>query len=230
MSTSEHTDRDYEKELRRLREQLLVMGGRVESLISASLKALEARDHDLAQRTIAADLAVNRLEVEIDGACLRILARRQPMASDLRFITIALKVVTDLERIGDLGVNICERVIELSSEPAARPLLELPRMAEEARSMLRDALDALVARDTARAQAVIQRDQVVDSLHARIFEELLAHMMENTRNVYRATRLASIAKYLERIADHATNLAEMVVFMVCGQDVRHLAREDVCLS
>jgi phosphate transport system protein len=162
---------------------------------------------------------------------LRILARRQPVASDLRFIAIALKVVTDLERMGDLGVNICERVMELSAEPGLKPLLDLPRMAQETRAMLREALDALVARDAVRAQAVIDRDHLVDALYAQLFTELLSHMSENPRHVYRATRLASIGKYLERIADHATNVAEMVVFMVRGQDVRHLAgREGVCMA
>jgi phosphate transport system protein len=223
MKALEHTDREYEQELRRLREQLLVMGSRVEDLIGGSLRALEERDHALAQRMIAADLAIDQLEVEVDSACLRILARRQPVASDLRLIAIALKVVTDLERMGDLGVNICERVMELSSEPALSSLLDLPRMAEETRSMLREALDALVARDAVRAQAVIERDHLVDALYAQLFSELLSHMSENPRNVYRAMRLASIGKYLERIADHATNVAEMVVFMVRGEDVRHLS-------
>jgi len=223
----EHTDREYEHELRQLREQLLVMGSHVESIIGDSIQALLERDSKLADRTIAADKVVNRMEVELDGLCLQILARRQPVASDLRFITLVLKVVTDLERIADLGVNICERVLELNAEPQLKPYVDIPHMGREAQSMLREVLDAFVAKDAERARKVIDRDEVVDALYAQVFRELLTFMMESAHNVYRATRLQSIAKYLERMADHTTNLAEMVIFMVDGQDVRHLtSRED----
>ena len=223
----EHTDREYEHELRQLREQLLVMGSHVESLIGDSIQALLERDSKLAETTIVADRLVNRMEVELDGLCLQILARRQPVASDLRFITLVLKVVTDLERIADLGVNICERVLELNTEPQLKPYVDIPHMGREAQSMLREVLDAFVAKDAERARKVIDRDQVVDALYAQVFRELLTFMMESAHNVYRATRLQSIAKYLERMADHTTNLAEMVIFMVDGQDVRHLtSRED----
>ena len=223
----EHTDREYEHALRNLREQLLVMGSHVESIIGDSIQALLERDSKLADRTIAADKVVNRMEVELDGLCLQILARRQPVASDLRFITLVLKVVTDLERIADLGVNICERVLELNSEPQLKPYVDIPHMGREAQSMLREVLDAFVAKDPERARKIIDRDQVVDALYAQVFRELLTFMMESAHNVYRATRLQSIAKYLERMADHTTNLAEMVIFMVDGQDVRHLtSRED----
>jgi phosphate transport system protein len=144
------------------------------------------------------------------------------VASDLRFITMALKLVTDLERIADLAVNIAERVIELNEEPPLKPYIDLPKMAEEAQTMVRQALDAFVARDADAAQAVIKRDTVVDAYNVQIFRELLTYMMEDPRNIARAIRLLSISKYLERIGDHATNLAEMVVFMVKGQDIRHL--------
>jgi phosphate transport system protein len=227
MPGREHTDREYEHELRNLREQLLVMGSHVESIIGDSIQALLERDSKLAERTIATDKVVDRMEVELDGQCLQILARRQPVASDLRFITLVLKVVTDLERIADLGVNICERVIELSTEPQLKPYVDIPHMGREAQSMLREVLDAFVAKDAERARKVIDRDQVVDALYAQVFRELLTFMMESAHNVYRATRLQSIAKYLERMADHTTNLAEMVIFMVDGQDVRHLtSRKD----
>jgi phosphate transport system protein len=223
----EHTDREYEHELRNLREQLLVMGSHVESIIGDSIQALLERDSNLAQQTIAADKVVDRMEVELDGLCLQILARRQPVASDLRFITLVLKVVTDLERIADLGVNICERVIELSTEPQLKPWVDIPHMGREAQAMLREVLDAFVAKDAERARKVIDRDQTVDALYAQVFRELLTFMMESAHNVYRATRLQSVAKYIERMADHTTNLAEMVIFMVDGQDVRHLtSRED----
>ncbi len=223
----EHTNRQYEHELRQLREQLLVMGSLVESIIGDSIRALMERDTKLADRTIQADRSVDRMEVELDGFCLDILARRQPVASDLRFITLVLKVVTDLERIADLGVNICERVVELNAEPQLKPYVDIPHMGVEAQSMLREVLDAFVAKDAKRARAVIERDQVVDALYAQVFRELLTFMMESAHNVYRATRLQSIAKYLERMADHSTNLAEMVIFMVDGQDVRHLASREV---
>jgi phosphate transport system protein len=183
---------------------------------------LVERDTELAQRMIDFDHQVNRLEVEIDELCLRILARRQPVASDLRLITLALKLVTDLERIGDLCVNICERVIELNMEPPLKPYVDLPRMAQTAQSMIRDALDAFVNADVDLSRDVLDRDRVVDAYYGQIYRELLTYMMEDTRNIYRAIRAQSIAKYLERIGDHATNLAEMVIFMVVGKDVRHL--------
>jgi len=221
MRAREHTDREFEQELRHLREQLLLMGSHVESIIGSSLRALLERDSVLAQRTIEADRIVDRLEIEIDGLCLQILARRQPVASDLRFVTMVLKAVTDLERMGDLGVNISERVLELNDEPPLKPYVDLPRMADETQMMLRESLDAFVAKDADRARRVIVRDKIIDDLYAQIFRELLTYMMEESKNVYRATRLQSIAKYLERIADHATNLAELVVFMVKGSDIRH---------
>lgn len=220
----EHTDRRYEGELRTLREQLLLMGAKVEEMIAGSIRSLTERDSDLAHRTIDSDHYINRLEVDTDDLCLRILARRQPVASDLRIITIVLKMVTDLERIGDLGVNICERVIELNAAPALKPYVDLPKMAEVAQAMVREALDAFVSRDAERAQLVIDRDRTVDAYYAQIFRELLTYMMEDPRNIHRATRVQSIAKYLERIGDHATNLAEMVIFMVKGKDIRHLGR------
>lgn len=224
MTPREHTNREYEQELRKLREQVLRMGAKVEEIIGGSIKALLERDSPLATRMIAFDRKINQMEVDIDELCLLVLARRQPVASDLRFITMALKLVTDLERIGDLGVNISERVIELNEEPQLKPYVDIPRMAEEVQAMLRESLDAFVAGDPERAQAVIERDNNVDAFYSQIFRELLTYMMEDTRNVYRATRLQSIAKYLERIGDHATNLAEMVVFMVKGKDIRHTGK------
>ena len=223
-SAREHTNREYEQELRKLREQVLRMGAKVEEIISGSIKALLERDTVLATRMIAFDRKINQMEIDIDELCMVILARRQPVASDLRFITMALKLVTDLERIGDLGVNISERVVELNDEPQLKPYVDLPRMADEVQSMLREALDAFVAGDPDRAQAVIERDKTVDAYYTQVFRELLTYMMEDTHNIYRATRLQSIAKYLERIGDHATNLAEMVVFMVKGKDIRHTGK------
>jgi phosphate transport system protein len=220
----EHTHREFEQELRRLREQLLLLGTKVEDTIRGSIRALTERDTSLAERTIASDKDIDQLELQIDELCMQMLARRQPVASDLRFITIALKLVTDLERVGDLGVNICERVVELNAEPPLKPYVDMPNMAREVQEMLREALDAFVTTDADRAQRVIVRDRNIDAYYAQILRELLTYMMEDPRNIFRATRLQSIAKYLERIGDHVTNVGEMVVFMAKGKDIRHGGR------
>jgi phosphate transport system protein len=215
-----HIDQEFESELDRLRERVLLMGARVEEMMRSAMRAFADQNTKLAREIIASDRLVDQLELEIDEACLQVLARRQPVASDLRFITTTLKLVTDLERIGDLCVNLAERVVELGTDqpPQASPI---PRIAEAAHGMLHDALDAFVARDAARAQDVLGRDKIVDAYYAQLFPELVARMMADSQVVFRSTRLLSIGKYLERIADHATNIAEMVVFMVKGQDVRH---------
>src|SRR3954454_16730429 len=218
------TDREYDSELHKLHDQLLLMGAKVEEMIANSMRALTERDSELARRMIEFDHQINRLEVDTDELCLRILAKRQPVASDLRLIATALKLVTDLERIGDLGVNISERVIELNAEPPLKPYVDTPNMAREVQEMLHEALDAFVAADADRAQRVIVRARSVDAYYGQIFRELLTYMMEDPRNIFRATRLQSIAKYLERIGDHVTNLGEMVVFMVKGKDIRHAGK------
>jgi phosphate transport system protein len=220
MSTS-HTSKVYEHELRTLREKLLLMGSLVEEMIQKGSTALSTRDTGLAKATIRLDRRINRLECEVDELCMRILATRQPVASDLRFVTTALKIVTDLERIGDLCVNICERVEELNEEPPLAPAADLPSLAEESSAVVHDALDALVARDVDRARQLLVRDDVIDDHYARIFQEILQMMSRDPSTVYRATRIQSIAKYLERIADHAMNIAESVVFLVKGTDIRH---------
>jgi phosphate transport system protein len=216
-----HTDRDYEQELGRLRQSVLLMGARVENMIGRALKAFQVRDIALAAETIDLDLEVDQLEIDIDRACIRILARRQPVASDLRFITTALKIVTDLERIGDLATNVCERVRELDDVklPAVRACIV--EMGEAAHDMVREALDAFIAGDDGRAVRVLERDNHVDAIYARLFPALLEQMTPDESSVLSAQRLQSVGKYLERIADHATNIAEMVVFMVRGEDLRH---------
>lgn len=217
-----HTDRAYEVELSKLREELLLMGAKVEAMVAASVRAFNERDYDLARRTIEADHEINRLEVEVDGFCLSILARRQPVASDLRFLTSTLKLVTDLERIGDLAVNICERTVDLAMDPPQRSYPNLVRMAEAVQGMVHDALDAFVATDPAKAQWVIEQDRMVDSLYMHLFHEVLVVMMEDRSAIHRGMGVQSIAKHLERIGDHATNLAEQVVFLAKGRDIRHL--------
>ena len=216
-----HTDRDYEAELARLRAQLLLMGGEVEGMIAASIRAFRDRDADLARRMIVTDRHVNRLELDIDELCLRILARRQPVASDLRFIATALKMVTDLERIGDLAKNICERVIELAGEAPVAHGIGLIEMADVVHGMVRGALDAFVAANIERARGVIDEDNRVDAWYAQALQALLTSMARDTGSIQATMRVLSVAKYLERIGDHATNLSEMVVFMVGGKDIRH---------
>lgn len=219
-----HTDSEYEHELKKLREGLLLMAGRVEEMISNSVRALIERDLELARSTIEADHLVNRAEVEHDKLCMMVLARRQPVASDLRFITLTLKMVTDLERIGDLAVNICERAIDLGEQPPLKPWVDVPRMGAIAQSMVRDAIDAFVDADVERAQSVIDRDDELDELYIGVFRELLSTMIGDSLKVERGIHAQSVAKWLERMGDHATNLAEQVVFMVNGQDIRHTHR------
>jgi phosphate transport system protein len=216
-----HTDKAYEAELRTLREQLLEMGGLVETAIAQSVRAVIERDATLAEQVKVRDRVVNRQEVAIDQACRRVLALRQPAASDLRFITTALKIVTDLERMGDLAVNIAERAADLAQAPALRPLHDLARLAELSEEQLKKALDAFVTGNAEAAEAVMQGDDHLDALYLKIFNELLTVMMEDPRSIRRATSLMFVAKHLERFGDHATNLAEMVIFMVRGTDVRH---------
>ena len=217
----EHTSRHYERELQDLKEQILRLGGMVEEMIASAMASLLGRDPDLARRVIASDPKVDAAELEIDHLCLSVLALRQPAASDLRFIATGLKIVTDLERIGDLAVNIAERSIELSEEPPLKPYIDIPRMASAAAGMVHRALDAFVGRDPGEARAVLGEDEGVDKLNVQLFRELLTYMIEEPKSISRALRITFIAKYLERIADHATNIAQMVIFMCEGRDVRH---------
>ena len=216
-----HTDRQYEAELIRVRDLLAAMGGKVEGMIQDAVQALVDHDPDRATTVVGRDREVNVLELEVDELCLQVLARRQPTASDLRFLAASLKLVVDLERIGDLAVNVADRVVELAQQPALKPYIDLPRMGRIAREMVSDALDAFVRRDAALARTVFPRDNTVDAIYAQVLRELLTYMIEDPRNIYRATRLLSIAKHLERIGDHATNVAEQVIFLVEGHDVRH---------
>jgi phosphate transport system protein len=221
-----HTDRDYESDLRKLREQLLLMAGRVEEMIGEAVRSLVDRDPSLARKTIDSDHKVNRAEIAIDEQCLLILVKRHPMATDLRFVTLALKMVTDLERIGDLAVNICERAIDLARFPLLKPYEDIPRMTDLAQSMVRDAIDAFVLSDSDKAEQIMQRDDEVDELYHQIFREILALMIRDPSVVECGIHLQSVAKYLERISDHATNLAEQVIFMVRAKDVRHAGKLD----
>ena len=211
----------FDAELNEVRARLLEMGGKVELMIADSVKSLVERDSALAERTICTDAGINQMEIEIDRKCLHILARRQPAARDLRFVALALKIVTDLERIGDQCVSIARHAIELNREPQLKPYIDLPRMADAAGNAVREALDAFVRGDAATAVRVCREDRIVDELNEQLQRELLTFMMEDTATVERAMRITAISKFLERVADHATNIAEMVVFMVDGKDIRH---------
>lgn len=217
-----HIYKTFDLELNELKEKLLYEGGLVEKAIHDAIRALLERDSDLAKKVIEADVLINDVEVEIDEFCLKLLALRQPAARDLRFITTAIKINYDLERIGDMAVNICERVEELNQEPQLKPYIDLPKMAETTQLMLKESLNAFVKEDVMLAAKVTKDDKQVDELLDQIFRELLTYMMQDLRTITRATRLLFIAKYLERMADHAVNIAELVIFMVEGRIIRHL--------
>jgi len=213
--------RHFDDELKSLKEKILRMGGIAEEQVQGSLRALIARDSDLARKIIENDRRVNALDVEVDEDCLRLLALQQPTARDLRFITTAMKISTELERISDLAENICERAIELNEEPQLKPYIDIPRMANWSLRMVKEALDAFVTGDASLARKVCTDDDFVDDLTHQLFRELLSFMLENPQTITRAIRITFIAKYLERIADHATNVAELVVYMVEGKIIRH---------
>jgi phosphate transport system protein len=213
--------RHFHEELDALRQTLLAMGGLVEDQIRRAMRALLERDDVLAQEVIDRDRQVNTYDVEVDEQCVELLALHQPAASDLRFITTAMKIVTDLERIGDQAVNIAQRVLELNRDPQLKPYIDLPRMADKAQRMVKESLDAFVAGDTALARQVCGADAEVDALKEQIFRELLTFMMEDPRTIPRAIRIILISRFLERVADHATNIAEMVIYLVEGKMVRH---------
>jgi phosphate transport system protein len=213
--------RHFHEELGALKQTLLAMGGLVEDQIRRVMRALVERDDEQARDVIDRDRQVNAYENEIDEKCVELLALHQPAAGDLRFITTAMKIVTDLERIGDQAVNIAQRALELNREPQLKPYIDLPRMAEKAQAMMKESLDAFVSRDATAARRVRGQDEAVDALNHQIFRELLTFMMEDPTTIPRAIRLILIARFLERVADHATNIAEMVVFLVESKMVRH---------
>ncbi|MCA9471482.1 MAG: phosphate signaling complex protein PhoU [Nitrospirales bacterium] len=213
--------RHFDEELTELKQKILRMGALVEEQIQQATHALTSRDVDLAQEVINNDRRVNTLDVEVDEACLNLLALYQPAARDLRFITTAMKISTDLERMSDLAENICERTIELNEEPQLKPYIDIPAMAEKCLKMVGEALDAFVRGDSVLARKVLEDDDEIDELNEQLFRELLSYMIENPKTISRAIRLSFISKYIERIADHATNVAELVVYMVEGKIIRH---------
>jgi len=216
----------FDDELKDLRERVLKLGCMVENAIRDSVKALVERDSDLAMEVIKRDHLINALDVGIDEECVRLIALRQPLARDLRLITTTMKITTDLERMGDMAVNIAERAIELNDEPQLKPFVNIPKMAELAQSMVRDALDAFVTGCSRLPYEVIKRDDEVDDLTVKNFEELLSFMIQDPKRIPLAIKRTYIAKYLERIADHATNIAEMIIYMCKGKMIRHTELSD----
>lgn len=214
-------ERHFEEDFDRIKGKILMMGSLVEDQIRNALIALVERDEDLARQVIENDHKVNTFDVEIDEMALDALVRYQPVAKDLRFVTTAMKISTELERMSDLAENICERAIELNEEPQLKPYIDIPHMAERARIMVKESLDAFVKMDSALARKVIHDDDFVDNLTEQLFRELLSFMMENPKTISRAIRLSFIAKYIERLGDHATNVAELVVYLVEGKIIRH---------
>jgi phosphate transport system protein len=201
------------------------MAGIVEEAVRHSVQSLVKRDSDLARKTFEVEDRINKIEIAIDEMCLKLLALRQPMAADLRFITSAMRIITDLERMGDEAVNISERALSLNEEPQIKPYIDIPRMAEIAQSMVKDVLDAFVNRDPKLARSVCARDDVVDGLNDQVVRELLTYMVSDPKTITRSVHLMIVARCLERIADHATNIAEDVIFMVDALVIKHHADE-----
>ena len=221
MEGTRRTSTHYERELQDIKQNLLYSGALTEKAIENVTASLLDRSSDLARQVIEGDAEIDRLDTEIEEQCIRLLALRQPIARDLRFITTAIKINGHLERIGDMAVNIAERVLALNEVPQLKPYIDLPRMAEIARSMIRGSLDAFVREECELANRVRRMDAEIDTLNEQIFRELLTYMMEDPKKIHASLLIMQIAKNLERIADHAEGIADMVVYMVTGKTVRH---------
>jgi len=217
--------RHFAEELEQLKHRLLVMGGLAEERVRLAVRALVDRDPATMAEVIAGDSELNRFHVEIDDRCFKLLALHQPMAGDLRTIVAAVKINSDLERVGDLAVNIAEAAQRYTTHPPVKPLVDIPRMADLAQGMLHDALDAFVSRDLNAAQKVLDSDDLLDELKNQVFRELLTYMLGEPRTVEPGIDLILISRHLERVGDHATNIAEDVIFIVAARDVRHHAGE-----
>ena len=214
-------ERRFDEELKQLKARLLTMAGLAEQAVGKSVKALVDRDPRLAASLWEDDAAINQLEVEIEESCLSLMARYQPEAKDLRFIAMIFKIVNDLERVGDQAVNISEQTVDLLNEPLLKPLIDIPKMAVLAQQMLKDALDAFVNQDAEQARAVCRRDDEVDRLNDQVYKELLVYMARDSKTITRAIDLILVGRHLERVADHATNIAEDVYYLVKGTSMKH---------
>ena len=217
----ERVFRHFQDELDQLKDRLLAMGGLAEERVRESVRGLMERDHEALDAVLSGDEPINDLHMEVDDRCFKLLALHQPMAADLRVIVAAVKINTDLERVGDLAVNIGEAGKRYLQHPPVKPLIDIPRMGELAQKMLRDALDAFVRRDIVLAEAVLAADDTLDGLKTQIFRELLTYMLQAPETIEPALDLILISRHLERIGDHATNVAEDVIFILSAKDVRH---------
>jgi len=217
----ERVVRHFQEELEGLKERLLAMGGLAEERVRVSVQALADRDLGAVQAILTGDEPINDLHIEVDDRCFKLLALHQPMAADLRTIVAAVKINTDLERVGDLAVNVAEAGKRYLQHPPVKPLIDIPRMGDIAMVMLRDSLDSFVRRDVTLAEAVLVKDDTLDALKTQIFRELLTYMLQDPATIEPALDLILISRHLERVGDHATNIAEDVIFMVSAKDVRH---------
>ncbi len=221
MEEKRHTSSHYEKELQGIKDGLIYLGALTEKAIQSAMKSLMERNSETAQKVIKDDVEIDMLDAELEERCIKILALRQPTAIDLRFITTAIKITGHLERIGDMAVNIAEKAILLISEPQLKPYIDLPRMADLVGEMIKDSLDSFINNDLRMAEEVQRTEQIVDDHNEQIFRELLTFMMEDSKSIHRALLIMQVSKNMERIADHAKGIADMVTYMITGECVRH---------
>ncbi len=221
MEEKRHTSLHYEKELQAIKDGLIYLGALTETAIRKAMKSLSDRDTELARQVVRDDDEIDRLDTDLEERCIKILALRQPTAIDLRLITTAIKITGHLERIGDMAVNIAEKAMLLNKEPQLKPYIDLPRMTDLVGGMIKDSLDSFVKNDLAQAEKVRRMEQVIDDINEQIFSELLTFMMEDSKTIHRALLVMQVSKNMERIADHAKGIADMVTYMVTGECVRH---------
>jgi phosphate transport system protein len=225
MEERKHTSSHYEMELQVIKDNLIYLGALTEQAIHLAMQSLTDRNTDMANKVIANDNEIDKMDKDIEEKCIKMLALRQPTAIDLRFITTAIKITGHLERIGDMAVNIAEKVVQLNEEPKLKPYIDLPHMSSIVEKMVAKALDSLIKRDLQLAEEVRQIEQEVDDLNEQIFRELLTFMMEDSKSIHRALLIMHVSKNLERIADHAQGIADMVTYMITGENVRHLSKD-----
>jgi phosphate transport system protein len=221
MEEKRHTSLHYEKELQEIKNGLIYLGALTEKAIQKAMQSLSDRNADIAHDVVKGDEEIDKMDTDLEERCIKILALRQPTAIDLRFITTAIKITGHLERIGDMAVNIAEKAILLIAEPQLKPYIDLPRMADLVGEMIKDSLDSFINGDLAMAEKVQRKEQIVDDLNEQIFRELLTFMMEDSKSINRALLIMQVSKNMERIADHAKGIADMVTYMVTGECVRH---------
>lgn len=225
MEEKRHTSLHYERELQEIKNSLIYLGALTEKAIQDAMKALSERNSEMANKIIRDDDDIDKLDTELEERCIRVLALRQPTAIDLRFITTAIKITGHLERIGDMAVNIAEKAIQLNQEPQLKPYIDLPRMTDLVTAMIKDSLDSFINNDLERAEKVRRMEEVIDDLNEQIFRELLTFMMEDPKSIHRALLIMQVSKNMERIADHTKGIADMVTYMITGENVRHQTRE-----